>query len=218
MIEVYVEMDAAFEHVVSYSTKSGLIKVIQDDPVIDMSKLQGYTLVLDETNRYHLVFDEAKYAQFEAQQQRERDIQTSCEMGNKLLTEMVLTTVSDEDAYIMRYLYPLWTPDTSYEVGDRMLYVDNLYKCKQEHTSQEQQTPDLIPALWDIISDDSQGTKENPIVVPDAVSSMVYAKGKYYLEDGVLYLMNRQGMEDGEEISLTFKPSELIGQYFEVVE
>ncbi len=47
---------------------------------------------------------------------------------------------------------------------------------------------------------------------------MVYVKGKYYLEDDKKYLMNRQGMEDGEEISLTFKPSQLIGQYFKLVE
>ena len=75
-----------------------------------------------------------------------------------------------------------------------------------------------MPALWDIINPDkNNGTIDNPIVVPETVSSMVYVKGKYYLEGDTLYLMNRQGMNDGDEISLTYKPSQLIGHYFEVV-
>ena len=80
-------------------------------------------------------------------------------------------------------------------------------------------TPDLIPALWDIINGDSEkGTIGNPIIIPEVVSSMEYEYGKYYLEDGVLYLMNREGMKEGDKISLTFKPSQLVGHYFKVVE
>lgn len=36
---------------------------------------------------------------------------------------------------------------------------------------------------------------------------MEYVKGKYYKEGEVLYLMNRDGMEDGDKVSLTYKPS-----------
>ena len=78
----------------------------------------------------------------------------------------------------------------------------------------------MIPALWDIIAPDDPdlGTIDNPIPVPENFSSMVYVKGKYYLEDGVIYLMNSAQLEDGEEISLTYKPSALVGIYFKVVE
>lgn len=59
------------------------------------------------------------------------------------------------------------------------------------------------------------GTLEDPI---PAVASMEYIKGKYYIEDGTIYLMNRQGMAEGESIVLHYTPSQLVGIYFEVVQ
>lgn len=127
-------------------------------------------------------------------------------------------TFTDEQAVKCVLLYEEWKPNVNYQEGDRKRYNGILYKCKQSHTSESQYTPDLIPAIWDIISEEDQGTKENPIVIPEDFSSMEYIKGKYYVQNGVLYLMNRQGMEDGEKISLTYRPSELVGQYFEIIE
>ena len=142
------------------------------------------------------------------------------ERFNQIIIRNTLNTIDDADAYEVRALYDEWKPDTYYEVGNRRQYDDNLYKCKQTHTSQSQYTLDLIPALWDIIAPDDPdlGTIDNPIPVPENFSSMVYVKGKYYLEDGVIYLMNSAQLEDGEEISLTYKPSALVGIYFKVVE
>ena len=143
---------------------------------------------------------------------------------NDIQENLALAYATDEEAYIMRYLYDPWKADTKYEVGDRRLYKDTLYKCKQVHTSQAQHTPDLIPALWDIINGDSEkGTIDNPIIVPEVVSSMEYEYGKYYLEDTKIYLCKRAGVPDpesmyGQKVSLTFKPSQLIGHYFEIVE
>ncbi len=129
----------------------------------------------------------------------------------------IASTFSDEQAVKCILLFEEWIPDIDYVTGDRRRYNNNLYKCKQNHTSEAQHTPDLIPALWDLINPDSaKGTIDNPIPIPEPFTSMVYVNGKYYIEDGVIYLMNRVGMTDGEEISLTFKPSALIGQYFEV--
>ena len=47
---------------------------------------------------------------------------------------------------------------------------------------------------------------------------MEYIKGKYYAENESIYLMNRQGMAEGESITLYYLPSQLVGQYFEIVE
>ena len=47
---------------------------------------------------------------------------------------------------------------------------------------------------------------------------MEYIKGKYYIDGDTIYLMNREGMEDGEGVTLQYLPSELIGHYFSVVE
>ena len=46
---------------------------------------------------------------------------------------------------------------------------------------------------------------------------MEYVKGKYYKEGEVLYLMNRDGMEDADKVSLTYKPSQLVDHYFKIV-
>lgn len=126
--------------------------------------------------------------------------------------------LTDDQALTVKELYGQWEANMAYETGDRRNYGENLYKCRQDHTSEAQHTPNLIPALWDIIYPEDYGTMENPVIIPEEVSSMVYVKGKYYKEGEILYFMNREGMEDGEQISLTYKPSQLVGQYFEIIE
>lgn len=221
MITVYVQTNEEFGEVINISLvnlRSNCTEAILDDPVIDLSKLDHYHLQFNsDDGNYHLILDEEHYASIVKEKEKIEAIEAGKTKEQELKTKLVLKTASDEDAHIMRYLYPVWESDMDYITGDRRLYEDLLYKCKQDHTSQSQYTPDLIPAIWDIIGNEEQGTKDNPIVVPDSVSSMVYVKGKYYLEDGTLYLMNREGMSDGEEISLTYKPSQLVGHYFEVV-
>ena len=93
-------------------------------------------------------------------------------------------------------------------------YNGRLYKVVQAHSTQSDWTPDITPALWTVIDIEHSGTLEDPI---PAVASMEYIKGKYYIENGTIYLMNRQGMADGESIVLHYTPSQLVGQYFEVV-
>ena len=84
----------------------------------------------------------------------------------------------------------------------------------QAHTTQADWTPDITPSLWTVIDVEHAGTLDDPI---PAVASMEYIKGKYYIENGTIYLMNRQGMADGESIVLHYLPSQLVGQYFEAV-
>ena len=101
------------------------------------------------------------------------------------------------------------------------MYKRQLYKCQQEHTSQPGWEPGVAPSLWVLVETGEQaGTKEDPIPVPDTVTTagMEYEKGKYYSEGGTVYLMNRQGMSDGEKVTLYFPPSALVGQYFEIAE
>lgn len=150
--------------------------------------------------------------------EKAKKYQESLAKFNEINMRNALTLLSDADAYEVRYLYEPWERDTDYKVGDRRLNGDILYKCKQNHTSQAIYPPNLIPAIWDIIAKENKGTIDDPIPIPEAFSSMEYVKGKYYIENNVIYLMNRDGMEDGETISLTYKPSQLIGHYFKVVE
>ena len=123
-------------------------------------------------------------------------------------------TVDDETALTGKELYPVWSENISVSVNDRYQYSDKLYKCVQAHTTQADWTPDVTPALWTVIDVTHAGTIEDPI---PASRGMEYVKGLYYIENNVIYLMNRQGMQDGESIVLQYMPSELVGQYFEIV-
>ena len=53
-------------------------------------------------------------------------------------------TQADEHAE----LFIKWQSGVDYKVGDRRRYNDLLYKCVQAHTSQDDWTPDVTPALW----------------------------------------------------------------------
>ena len=50
-----------------------------------------------------------------------------------------------------------------------------------------------------------------------AVAGMEYEYGKYYSEDGTIYICQRTGEAAGGKITLHYLPSQLVGQYFEVV-
>ena len=219
---VYVQIDNAYNEVINISLaqlRNSWIKAVLNDTTVDLSKLGSYKLELNEEDgQQYLVYSEDHYKSIVAAKQKAEAIEQGNQKLDELRQDLALEAASDEDAYIMRYLYDSWEPGASYVIGNRRLYENNLYKCKQDHTSEAQFTPNLIPALWDIIGDEAAGTIDNPVVVPDEVSSMVYIKGKYFLEGDTLYLMNREGMADGEEVSLTYKPSALVGQYFEVVD
>ena len=128
--------------------------------------------------------------------------------------------LTDAEALEAKVLYPNWSPNSiEYTTGYKVLYEDILYKCISEHTSQESWAPGVAPSLWTAIeSGEHAGTLEDPIPVPDTVTTagMEYEKGKYYSEGDTVYLMDRQGMNEGEKVTLYYAPSALIGQYFSV--
>lgn len=130
-----------------------------------------------------------------------------------LLVE-VRPNLPDNQALKYIAMYPLWSAGITVSEGQRYQYNYRLYKVIQAHTTQADWTPDITPAMWTVIDVDHTGTIDDPI---PAVANMEYTKGLYYIEDGVIYLMNRQGMADGEKITLAYLPSQLVGHYFEVV-
>ena len=56
--------------------------------------------------------------------------------------------LSEEELIEMIDLYPNYTIDTNYSVGDIFKYEGKLYKVIQAHTSQEDWLPNDLPALY----------------------------------------------------------------------
>ena len=143
---------------------------------------------------------------------------TKAELVN-LLVE-VRPQLNDQLALKYSAMYPVWVPgieitqDDIDSRRDRYQYGDRLYKVVQAHTTQADWTPDVTPALWTVIDVEHAGTIEDPI---PAVAGMEYEYGKYYIEGETIYICQRTGEAAGGKITLYYLPSQLVGQYFQVV-
>ena len=70
----------------------------------------------------------------------------------RALIEKATASLNDEDALECITLFPEWQENVTYEIEERLSYSNKLYRCVQSHTSQENWTPDLTPALWTMVS------------------------------------------------------------------
>ena len=110
----------------------------------------------------------------------------------KLRDLIVRASVSldDESALQGIELFPKWTatPPMTYEVGDRVRHEDTLYKCIQAHTSQDDWTPDKVPALFIEVSIEEFPEWHQPTGAHDA-----YAKGDKVSHNGKHWQSNVDG-------------------------
>ena len=107
-------------------------------------------------------------------------------MQVKLQQSVVLSAATDNQAFIMRYLYPEWSGESvSYKKNDRFMYRDKFYKVLQKHTSQADWTPDTTSSLYVEIADPSNEYPEfkQPTGAHDA-----YAKGDRVTFEGKHYI------------------------------
>ena len=143
------------------------------------------------------------------------EIQKEVQSAAIMVARYQAQSLDDAEALEVKVLYPEWSADSvAYSKDYKVQYGDVLYKCAQEHTSQSDWAPGVAPSLWTAIANPtSEGTKDNPIPVPETVTTagMEYQKGKYYSWKGKTYLMTR------EDTTLYFAPADLVGQYFEEV-
>lgn len=105
----------------------------------------------------------------------------------RALIEKAAVSLSDEDALGGVELFPAWAADTNYELGVRVRYDGKLYKCVQAHTSQDQWTPDVTPALWvDVAEPGTIPVWRQPTGVQDAY--MTGDKVHYPDEQGPIFI------------------------------
>lgn len=136
-----------------------------------------------------------------------------------------LLTVPDQIAARYKKLHPDWrvgieiTQDMIDKGKNKYLCDDILWKCIKPHTTQENWRPSINTAsIWIAINEEHGGTKEDPIPIPEQLTSFEYEWGLYYLEGSDLYLCNRDHGKPGQKYTLSYKPSQLVGHYFEKVE
>lgn len=108
------------------------------------------------------------------------------------------------------------------EQGFKFRYDGKVWKTVQPKTIIQSIYPTGVgtESLYAVINETNAGTISDPI---PAQANMEYEYGKYYSENGVIYLCKRGGLTDeqaeamyGQKITLQFTPSQLIGQYFEI--
>ena len=131
---------------------------------------------------------------------------TAEEVTALLIRQQINTlTVDDNTALRMVGFYPEWATDTAYTAGYKVQYGGKLWRCKQAHTAIATWEPENAASLWEVINETHDGTKYGPIPYD---GNMALESGKYYIQDEVVYLCNR---DTGQPVYNAL--SELVGLY-----
>ena len=80
----------------------------------------------------------------------ERTRPLTAEEVTALLIRQQINTLSVDDNTALRMLefYPEWEAEQAYIAGYKVQYGGKLWRCLQDHTSQDGWEPDSAPSLW----------------------------------------------------------------------
>ena len=130
------------------------------------------------------------------------------------VSQIQAQSLTDEQALTVKTIYPLWEKIIGQTVRKdyKFQYADKLYKTIQDNLLiQEQYIPgEGTESLYTVIDETHAGTQEDPIPYD---GNMELENGKYYSQDGVIYLCNRD-----TEIPVYQDLKDLVGIYVEVAE
>ena len=125
------------------------------------------------------------------------------------LIEQLAVTLDDKTALTGVELFPIWTIDRAYAVGDKVQRNGKLWRCMQAHTSQIGWEPENAASLWTEICENHAGTLEDPIPYN---GNMALESGKYYSQNSKIYRCTR------DTVNPVYNAlSELVGLYVEKV-
>lgn len=124
--------------------------------------------------------------------------------------EDAVQSLPDAAALEAVVLHPVWKAGIAYSAGYKAQHSGRLWRCLQAHTSQEGWEPENVPALWEEICETHDGSLYDPIPYN---GNMALENGKYYSQDGVVYLCNR------DTVNPVYNSlSDLVGIYVEIAE
>lgn len=132
-----------------------------------------------------------------------------------LVAQMQAQDLDDAQALTVKAIYPQWQEviGQTAKQGFKFLYSDVIYKVIQPDglTIQEQYIPgEGTESLYAVINETNAGTQEDPIPYN---GNMALENGKYYSQDGAVYLCNRD-----TEIPVYQDLKDLVNIYVTVVE
>lgn len=121
------------------------------------------------------------------------EVQSEIQQAAVLVARMQAQSLDDVQALAVKAIYPQWGEVIGQTVkqGFKFLYGDALCKVIQPDglTIQEQYIPgEGTESLYAVINETNAGTQEDPIPYE---GNMALENGKYYVQDGVIYLCNR---------------------------
>ena len=130
----------------------------------------------------------------------EKRVEAQKKLLDMVVGQYLLTSeLTDEQKQIFTSLYPLWLPDLQLNVGDKVVYEGNVYEVIQEHVSQLEWLPNLVPALYKIfyqrVAEDEDGDEVE--VIPEWVQPLgshdAYNMGDKVSYDGKFYESTSDG-------------------------
>ena len=113
---------------------------------------------------------------------------TESEVSRMVIAGQINTlSVDDNTALRMVEFYPVWETDTAYPAGCKVQYGDKLWRCLQDHTSQDGWEPESAPSLWakvlipdeNVVPEWEQPDSTNPYNAGDKVTH----NGKTWVSD-----------------------------------
>lgn len=147
-----------------------------------------------------------KQARLESIEERSRPMTVEEVTAMLIPMQINALNVDDNTALRMKSFYPEWASGVSYAVGYKVQHSGKLWRCIQAHTAITGWEPSMATAsLWEQIDETHDGTLEDPIPYD---GNMALESGKYYIQEGVIYLCNR---DTGNPV---YNPlAELVGIY-----
>lgn len=143
------------------------------------------------------------------------EVQSEIQQAAVLVARMQAQSLDDAQALTVKAIYPQWQEIIGQTVkqGFKFLHSDVLYKVIQPDglAIQEQYVPgERTESLYAVINETNAGTQEDPIPYN---GNMALENGKYYSQDGAIYLCNRD-----TEIPVYQDLKDLVGLYVTTVE
>lgn len=182
----------------TYSDTDHLIKKVADGVTY------GDAIDISENEEYEEV---EEYIELEGPDTYE-EILESVNSASVITRKINRIGLTDNEALSVKELYPRWEDkvDCTIEVGFITLHEGNLWRARQTHTALAIYPPSINTAsLYEVVQYVHEGTLEDPIPY---TPPMEIFEGKYYIEEGVVYLCVRDS-----GIALSHSLSALVGIY-----